>query len=816
MAASMATIGAGGAWADALHVSPKGNDADPGTLEKPIASIQRAVDLAAARDGAQEIVIHEGVYPGGVKVLARQNPPPLVIHAAQRADGAFEDAILDGSQRITGTTPVAEKPGTFKIPLKISQAQDSSVWEEDTRIRYTHMTAPDAVAQMGASYYHSGTDLTFHTSDGRPPEAHQIAVARDDVGIDIARSRVTVQGLQFRHFQLQVSSAAVWVTSSTEVVIEDCRVWNARRGFQIRPDSLNVKVLRCRADDVGNGVFSYGRNVIVEDCQFFRRAGRFEVPEYSQHQSGVQVYGPGSAAEVRRTLCTGFNLGLFFKCDPGPIIVEHNTIVDTVVNRKVPAPQFNFGIGCRNWGADAIFRYNIVTGYTNVLVPGTNEEGIVPGAVVDFNCLWSAASGDAMIKTLAGRKNGLNNVNVDPQFAAPEKDDYRLRPGSPVAKLAPGDAPIGAFGVLDDKPLQLLPPAKGAISGVAEAASSEAQLPRIAAGFVKHEGPPRAWVVSPLTGSDDPLLGTEEHPLKSLQLALNNANPGDRVVLLPGTYFGPHWLIHGGTAAAPITLMASPKGGVVLDGMKQFDEPCLTIDNAPWVVVKGLEVRWFKAQGILVNESPDVRIEQSLIWNNEWARKERFVGAGIRATKSPRLTVDHCVLYAMNRALEIEESPGFHITYNTVTMTLHHGAAFSHSAAGSVFRDNSFTYTANFHIAVTPAEDVKSFDCDYNNFAAIIRPDEPRRPAPDVDIKLPPDDFYYNRRLAKAVNLLHTEWYYSLKEWQDATGKDTHSIFKHPRYVDPANRDFRLLPDSPNIGAGENGTTIGALGVKQP
>jgi len=30
--------------------------------------------------------------------------------------------------------------------------------------------------------------------------------------------------------------------------------------------------------------------------------------------------------------------------------------------------------------------------------------------------------------------------------------------------------------------------------------------------------------------------------------------------------------------------------------------------------------------------------------------------------------------------------------------------------------------------------------------------------------------------------------------------------------VDPEHRDLRLKPDSPNIGAGEGGATIGALG----
>ena len=52
--------------------------------------------------------------------------------------------------------------------------------------------------------------------------------------------------------------------------------------------------------------------------------------------------------------------------------------------------------------------------------------------------------------------------------------------------------------------------------------------------------------------------------------------------------------------------------------------------------------------------------------------------------------------------------------------------------------------------------------------------------------------------------------------YQAAFGKDAHSIFADPLYVDYRNRDLRLKPGSPNIGAGENGTTIGALGVAEP
>jgi len=40
-----------------------------------------------------------------------------------------------------------------------------------------------------------------------------------------------------------------------------------------------------------------------------------------------------------------------------------------------------------------------------------------------------------------------------------------------------------------------------------------------------------------------------------------------------------------------------------------------------------------------------------------------------------------------------------------------------------------------------------------------------------------------------------------------------HSLFKDPKYADPENWDYSLKPDSPNVGAGEGGATIGALGV---
>ena len=47
------------------------------------------------------------------------------------------------------------------------------------------------------------------------------------------------------------------------------------------------------------------------------------------------------------------------------------------------------------------------------------------------------------------------------------------------------------------------------------------------------------------------------------------------------------------------------------------------------------------------------------------------------------------------------------------------------------------------------------------------------------------------------------------KEWQEQLRQDLHSLQGDPKFVDPANHDFRLRPDSPCRGAGPNGTDIG-------
>ncbi|WP_344977115.1 right-handed parallel beta-helix repeat-containing protein [Compostibacter hankyongensis] len=98
------------AYGKTLHVSVKGNDANPGTPELPLRTIQHAAELARAGD---TVMVHEGIYREYV------NPPRGGASDAKRivyeaAPG--EKAVIKGSELIKGWTRVKNEVWRVKIP----------------------------------------------------------------------------------------------------------------------------------------------------------------------------------------------------------------------------------------------------------------------------------------------------------------------------------------------------------------------------------------------------------------------------------------------------------------------------------------------------------------------------------------------------------------------------------------------------------------------------------------------------------------------------------------------------------------------------
>ena len=449
-----------------VHVSPSGSDANPGTLEQPVVTVSKALGLVLGKEEPCEVILHKGVYPGGVTVgqqLERNKGPLplLLITAAKNADGSFEDVLFDGGRKISESEPVAGKPGVFKAPgaydLNVTKV---NMWEADARIRYTLVADLTSVQQFPASFWCDGSSLFVHTSDGRAPATHEIGITgihRD--GITVWRQNTTIRGLHFRSFLVWGWSAGVTLRAANSAV-EDCQAWNCEKGFQSLDEGVaDMRIIRCRSDDCFVGAYLGSHRGVVEDCRFIKIRDRFMIRGYPQEDCGIKFYYPGSEGTARRNLCVGFDNGIFVKRKVSTFTCENNTSIDCAT----------YGIGGSGYIPQSLWRLNIVVGSVWVFpIP----ENLNAGTVMDYNCYWrnsEKASFETCVAAMRKAGTGEHNLVANPRFAGPATGDYRLLPGSPCLKMGPGGENCGAFGVVgpdfkDVEPpvvaVTLAPPAK--------------------------------------------------------------------------------------------------------------------------------------------------------------------------------------------------------------------------------------------------------------------------------------------------------------------------------------------------------------------
>jgi hypothetical protein len=317
-----------------------------------------------------------------------------------------------------------------------------------------------------------------------------------------------------------------------------------------------------------------------------------------------------------------------------------------------------------------------------------------------------------------------------------------------------------------------------------------------------------------MDGADGEDRGSEDAPWANLQYAVDRALPGDRIVVHEGIYLGKVVLTHGGTKDAPISIVSPKRGEAILDGMKdRADWALLRLEGAPYVVIDGFEVRWFAGSGIYVDRSAGVVIRNCDFWNAH-ITKGRWSGLGVFSRRSPNIHVHGNTFYSCNRMYNCVQCDGVTVTHNTVARMLHGTLTVAYSA-GATVENNSFTYGGSY--ALTPVmtkEQFESFRSDYNNFAMFI---PEHRWTEGILPKEKIERVRYGSASKALANLFirngHTGNAQGLARWQELTGLDQHSIWVEPMYVDPKKRDFRLQPGSPNIGAGRDGATIGAMGV---
>lgn len=306
----------------------------------------------------------------------------------------------------------------------------------------------------------------------------------------------------------------------------------------------------------------------------------------------------------------------------------------------------------------------------------------------------------------------------------------------------------------------------------------------------------------------------------TLQSALDQALPGDTVRIGEGVYTDPAVLVHGGTPQAPLTIQGTGQLTTALDGGRRYSV-MLDLRGAPNVVIKDLQVRLFERAGIEAAKSPGLVVEGCRFINKGISSRAFTKGTGILLEESPDSSVSRCVFTRLLYGVQAIDSPGLALSHNTAFKNIYSAALLRNSARNSRVLYNSFTFTGNvsFYVIEDDPGAWQSLESDFNNYGTVIRPigETASRAYAEAGAELPKEieeafplperygDLSGSKRIIDFISPdratggdSQRKRFFTMSAWRTFSGKDTHSIFADPQYVDPLNGDFRLLLESPN------------------
>ena len=370
--------------------------------------------------------------------------------------------------------------------------------------------------------------------------------------------------------------------------------------------------------------------------------------------------------------------------------------------------------------------------------------------------------------------------------------------------------------------------------------TAEGKTVPVRAAAVRLTGTPREWHVAP-DGRDDEIGGDRTKPLRSIQYAVDRALPGDEVLVAPGVYEGTTVIRHGGAAGAPLVVRSTTKWGAILDGNRSV-RSVLSLVESSHVEIRDFEARWFSQDGnygaIYAFRSPDVKVRGCRIWNAFWWQS-RPQGRGLLAAYSPGFVAERNLIFKTDYAIRLYNSPRSRILHNTATGTSHGGIEIDQSAIDTVIEHNDLAFQGNdvFAITLSDRSRLTQFVSDHNNLGTSLPEWEPK---PGTLPSVAHPDLPTHSKAITIVYVHGGTWesgvggYPSAKwlpdattpptergdpflrlrtieDWRAFSGHDQHSLFVDPSRADMPALRFELKSNSPLIGAGADGATIGAM-----
>ena len=467
-----------------------------------------------------------------------------------------------------------------------------------------------------------------------------------------------------------------------------------------------------------------------------------------------------------------------------------------------------------------------------------------PGYAASHNCHFGPGA-----KVPPGE---FGSVVADPKFVDPKKGDWRLQWDSPAAHLAAFAAASGAAEEVVPRAvrfenLRVVTPAPDC-AAVLWRTPVDDSTPRVLCrlkgsrkwvrGFSKQQGtrhaigltglrpgreyevvasvlgrrggsgqsapivfrtpakpsPPRTFHVSP-TGDDDADGRSPETAWRSIRRACGEATAGDTVLAAPGVYTDPIIPLFPGLPGRRLVLKSPKPGEAVIDGMNAT-APLVRLTRIHDITVDGFR---------FINVPRDgrkpvfdlYRCHRGRILNCRIDPLHRKGGNALDAGKCKDLLVQGNLFGGGRYQIGFYDCVGLVVRHNTIV----NGVQFA-SRLGRGLRKARFEGNLWYRPCL-PGK---------HNAVHLFRGAVPKDVVSDYNLFFSP---YKHHEIAQVYplggKLAHTGP--DLATWRKNTGQDAHSVQADPLFVDAEKGDFRLKPGSPAIGAGPNGTNIGAFGV---
>ncbi len=202
-----------------LHVSPTGDDANPGTDPlAPLLTIQHAADLSQPGD---LVLIQPGTYREAVTVTTSGTAAQPIVFR-----GAAPGVILDGADEEVhgGIAWTLQSNGVYSRVLGFSTGH--VVTDQGRLFQYDSVSGLEALgAGSPGGFFFDGSALYVKNADGSSPEGREMHVAWLENAFYLdGLSHVRIEDLEIRHYGAGSYGKGVYLRYSSDCAVRNSRI----------------------------------------------------------------------------------------------------------------------------------------------------------------------------------------------------------------------------------------------------------------------------------------------------------------------------------------------------------------------------------------------------------------------------------------------------------------------------------------------------------------------------------------------------------------------------------------------------------------